>query len=276
MNGFFSHLEALRRMLLEVLAIFVLLLIPGWYWAAEIIAVLQHYAASGLETQFSLRYFALMEPFVVEFKTGVLLALGAGMPLYFWRIWHFLAPALYRHERRWLAGGALAAWGLFMAGVCLALFAVVPLLLRFSLSFARTGLEPLIGVENFVMLILTICLAFGVMFEFPLLLLLLLLLGVIRLDTLCRQRPTVLVIILVLAAILTPPDVLSQVMLAVPCYLLFELTLLVARFLPRPPESPEPESEPPVEPLPEVYQAAERRALRRRSRPPRRGPYFRR
>lgn len=230
-ESFLSHLEALRRMLLENLGIFVLLLIPGWYFAPELIALLQRRAAG--TTSLPLHYFALLEPFLVELKAGALLALGAGMPFYFWRIWRFLSPALYLGERRWIAGTGLAALVLFWCGAALAYFAVVPLLLRFAMGFARDGLTPVVGVENFVMLVLTVCTGFGVMFEFPLLVLLLIALGAVRLKTLKKRRAPVLVGILVLAAVLTPPDVVSQVMLAAPCYLLFEATLLVGGLLPR-------------------------------------------
>jgi len=260
-ESFFTHLEAFRRMLLELLAIFMALLIPAFFCAPELLAFLQRRAAQGMDgAVLSLHYFALMEPLVVELQAAALLALGLGMPLYFWRLWHFLAPALYPGERRWIAGGAAAALGLFWSGAALAFFGVMPLMLRFSMGFARDGLTPLIGMENFVSLLLTLLIAFGVMFELPLLVLALTALGLVRIETLQRQRRMVAVVLLVAAALLTPPDVVSQLMLALPCYLLFELTLLAARFLPRrktpvaadseagltlrpPPDAPMPENE---------------------------------
>ncbi|MBE6367253.1 MAG: twin-arginine translocase subunit TatC [Lentisphaerae bacterium] len=234
-EGFLSHIEALRKMILEVLGIFILLLIPGWCFADEVLHLLQSAAVdiarkNGAES-FDLRYFTLMEPFLVELKAGMLIALFAGLPLYFWRIWRFLAPALYRHEKRILLWGSVAAWLLFAAGAALGIFGVMPMLVKFSLGFARDGLSPLIGFSNFVGLMMTIALAFGVMFELPLLLLALAVAGIISLDSLRKQRPLVVVIILILAAILTPPDVISQLMLGLPTYLLFELTLLVGKIL---------------------------------------------
>jgi sec-independent protein translocase protein TatC len=106
----------------------------------------------------------------------------------------------------------------------------MPFLVRFSVSFARDGLVPVIGLSNFIGMTMTVSLAFGAMFELPLVLLILCATGLIGLDTLKKQRPLVIVIILVLAAVLTPPDVVSQLMLAVPSYLLFELTLITGRF----------------------------------------------
>lgn len=226
-----AHLEALRKMILEILAIFILLLIPGWYFAPEALELLQsaadHLAEnSGLEEKFELRYFALMEPFVVELKAGMCIAFAAGLPLYFWRLWKFLAPALYRHEKRIFSAAAVSAWVLFCSGFALGIFGVMPLLVKFSLSFAREGLTPMIGLNNFIALMMNVALAFGVMFELPLILLALVMAGVISLDTLKKQRPLAIVIIVILAAVLTPPDVVSQLMLAIPTYLLFELTLL--------------------------------------------------
>ena len=234
-ESFFTHLEALRKTLLEVLAIFTVLLVAAFCFTPELLAFLQRQAAAAGRdgVLFSLHYFALMEPLAVELKAALLLALGFGMPLYFWRFWRFLAPALYPGERRWIAGGALAALVLFWSGALLAFFGVMPIMIRFSMGFARDGLTPLIGMENFVMLQLTVCIAFGVMFELPLAVLLLAALGVVRMETLRRQRRTVLVVLLFVSALLTPPDVVSQVLLALPCYLLFELTLLAAHFLVR-------------------------------------------
>ena len=233
-EGFLSHLEALRKMVLEILAIFVLLLIPAWYFAPDFLGYLQAAASSAAKNaggSFDLRYFTLMEPFIVELKSGMLLAFAAGLPLYFWRFWVFLAPALYLKERRFLLIGAIAAWFLFYSGAALGVFGVMPLLVKFSLSFAREGLTPLIGLNNFVGLLMTVVLAFGAMFELPIVLLALLKAGLIELKTLQKQRPLVVVVILILAAFLTPPDVISQLMLGIPAYLLFELTLIVGRFM---------------------------------------------
>ena len=233
-EGFLSHLEALRKMVLEILAIFVLLLIPAWYFAPDFLGYLQAAASSAAKNSggsFELRYFTLMEPFIVELKSGMLLAFAAGLPLYFWRFWVFLAPALYLKERRFLLIGAVAAWFLFCSGAALGVFGVMPLLVKFSLSFARDGLTPLIGLNNFVGLLMTVVLAFGAMFELPIVLLALLKAGLIELKTLQKQRPLVVVIILILAAFLTPPDVISQLMLGIPTYLLFELTLIAGRFM---------------------------------------------
>ena len=233
-EGFLSHLEALCKAVLEILAVFTILLIPAWYFAPDFLHFLQNIAGEAAKSNgenFELRYFTLMEPFIVELKSGMLLAFAAGLPIYFWRFWHFIAPALYCHERRFLLAGAIAAWGLFIAGAALGLFGVMPLLVKFSISFAREGLTPLIGLNNFVGLLMTVVLAFGAMFELPIVLLALLKAGIIELDTLKKQRPLVLVIILILAAVLTPPDVISQLMLGIPTYLLFEATLIFGRFL---------------------------------------------
>jgi len=232
-NSFLTHIEAFRKMVLEILTIFAVLLIPGWIFAGDVLNWLQYAAvkvAKSNGADFNLSYFSLMEPFIIELKTGMVLAFAVGLPLYFWRFWNFLSPALYLREKKVILFGALAAWGLFAAGFALGLFGVMPFLVRFSISFARDGLVPVIGLSNFIGMTMTVSLAFGVMFELPLVLLILCAAGLISLDSLKKQRPLVIVIILVLAAVLTPPDVVSQLMLAVPSYLLFELTLIAGRF----------------------------------------------
>lgn len=236
-DSLLGHIEALRKTVLEILAIFVILLVPGWLYAGNVLELLQQ-AAGNIAREhhrelFELRYFSLMEPFMAELKAGMLLAVAGGMPLYFWRFWHFLAPALFVNEKRWFFWGGVAAWGLFAAGAALGLLGVLPLLVRFSLTFAREGLVPMIGLGNFLDLAMTIVLAFGVMFELPLLLLIMVAAGVISLKTLQRQRPLVVTVILFLAALLTPPDVISQLMLGVPTYILFELMLLAGKFITR-------------------------------------------
>lgn len=229
-----AHIEAFRRMIIEILVIFVILLIPCWLLAPKILQWMQQAAlrvAAQGGADFDLSYFALMEPFLIELKCAAVLALAAGLPLYFWRIWVFVAPALYRREKRVILFGSLAVWGLFSAGFALGLFGVMPMLVKFSLSFAREGLTPVIGLGNFISMTVSVALAFGVMFEFPLLLLVLAAAGIIKLETLRKQRPVVVIVILFLAALLTPPDVVSQLMLGVPTYLLFELMLLCGKLL---------------------------------------------
>ena len=233
-NSFLAHIEAFRKMVLEILTIFVLLLIPGWIFADDVLNWMQRVALQVAKNSgagaFTLSYFSLMEPFVIELKTGMILAFAIGLPLYFWRLWHFLAPALYLREKRVILGGALAAWGLFAAGFALGLFGVMPFLVRFSLSFASEGLMPVIGLSNFIGMAMTVSLAFGALFELPLLMLILCAAGLVKIETLRKQRPVVVILILILAAVLTPPDIVSQLMLAVPTYLLFEITLLVGYF----------------------------------------------
>jgi sec-independent protein translocase protein TatC len=230
-DSILAHIEAFRRMIIEILAIFIVLLIPGWCAAPKVLFWMQNAAVQVAKrggADFSLSYFSLMEPFLIELKCGAVLAFAVGLPLYFWRIWAFVAPALYRHEKRVILPGALAAWGLFAAGFAMGLLLVMPMLVKFSLGFAREGLMPVIGIGNFISMAMTVSLAFGIMFELPLLLLILAAAGIVELATLRKQRPLVIVLILFLAALLTPPDIVSQLMLAVPTYCLFEVMLLVA------------------------------------------------
>ena len=252
-GSFLDHLEALRRTLLGNLAALAVLLIPA--------AVLVH---GGLP--FLIRavadwmpgcrfcYLSPLEPFFLELKLTLAAAFLLGLPAHFWLWGKFLAPALYLHEKRVIAHFVAAALGLFLAGAALAVFGVLPLLLKFSAEFATEEWQPMLTFSSILSLATMLALGFGLIFQLPIALLLLVRAGLLRAETLRRKRPAVLIAILVVAAFLTPPDIVSQCLLAFPAYLLFELSLLLAaRWEPKPePEpAPEPETVPTSAPGPE-------------------------
>lgn len=221
------HLEALRRMLLGVLAVTMILFPAGYYLAPVAVEALVSWcfpANSG-----NLHYFAPLEVFWVHLKFALVFALAAGYPVNAFFVWKFLLPALYRRERRSLRLGVIFSALLFFAGAAFCVFLVLPLLMRFAAGFASDTLTPMIGIANFVQLSGGLMLAFGIMFQVPLLVLLAVKAGIISTDSLVRKRPFVVTVILIIAAILTPPDVVSQLLLAVPAWLLFECGLLLAR-----------------------------------------------
>lgn len=257
-GSFLDHLEALRRTLLGNLAALAVLLIPA--------AVLVH---GGLP--FLIRavadwmpgcrfcYLSPLEPFFLELKLTLAAAFLLGLPVHFWLWGKFLAPALYLHERKVIARFLAAALVLFLLGASLAVFGVLPLLLKFSVGFATEEWQPMLTFSSILSLAILLGLCFGLVFQLPIAMLLLVRAGILRADSLRKKRPVVLIAILAVAALLTPPDIISQCLLACPAYLLFELSLLIAkRWEPKPepeeketePASPAPETpeEPPEEP----------------------------
>lgn len=222
--GFLEHLEALRAVLLKTLSLFVAGCIPGWYFSDRLLKLLLDYAAP---EGFALHYFTLMEPFLTRVKIMLMLSLVITLPGALWWIWGFIAPALTVQERKALRTPMLSVLLLAALGAAVSVVFIVPALVRFSLSFAGPEMKPVIGIGDFIGLILLVILAGMLLFQLPMVLLGLLTIGVVDLETVRRKRPFVVVVIFFLAALLSPPDVLSQLLLAVPTWLLFELSMLI-------------------------------------------------
>lgn len=152
----------------------------------------------------------------MQLKLGLFLAVVAAMPVILRQAARFVAPALYEHERRAAGRAVAAATLLFLAGAAVGLFLVVPLMMKFSAAYASESLAPVIGIGSFVNLVGLLALSFGVMFQLPVVMVLLVRCGVVEVGTLKRSRPLAVTVIFILAALLTPPDVVSQLLLGVP------------------------------------------------------------
>ena len=169
-----------------------------------------------------------MEVFWVQLKLALILALVMAYPWNLLQVWRFLLPALYREERKAFGWWSLFASVLFFGGVAFCAGVILPMLMNFSGGFATPELQPILGLANFLNLAGWLMLAFGVMFQAPIVVLLAVRFGVISAESLRKKRAYIMTAILIVAAILTPPDIVSQVMLAVPTWLLFELGLFLA------------------------------------------------
>lgn len=221
-----AHLEALRKALLNILFM-TAVLYPFAYWVSpEVIDFLVQWSCP--PEMGKLNYFTPLEVFIVRLKLSLLLALAAAFPFNIWQLWRFLMPALYESEKRklkwWIGSSTL----LFVLGAGFCLATILPLLMQFSTGFATENLRPVIGLADFLGLAGWLMLAFGLMFQFPLAIILLVHLGAVQIETLRRGRPYVVVGILIVAALVTPPDIISQLLLTFPTWLLFEIALLIA------------------------------------------------
>lgn len=177
----------------------------------------------------SLHYFSPMEVFILQLKIAAVLDLAVCAPCIARNIWHFVLPALYDNEKKFIRSMVWMTSGLFIAGVVFCLGICFPLIVKFGMSFQTENLLPVFGISNVVNLALWLSLAFGCMFQFPLVTFALIRSGIASYETLRHGRPYVVIGILVLAALLTPPDIISQLILGVPTYLLFEAGLLAGR-----------------------------------------------
>jgi sec-independent protein translocase protein TatC len=230
-DSLISHLEDLRRALLKCLLLTVLLYPAGYYLTTQVIDGLAQWC---IPEQFGkLYYFSPTEVFWLQLKFGLVLTLVITYPWNVYQFWRFLVPGLYRRERRMLGCWILGSSALFLGGIAFCVWQIMPMLMSFSGSFATPDLKPMIGIGSFLELTAWLSFAFGLMFQAPIMVLLAVNFGFVSTATLRRKRPYVATLILILAAILTPPDVVSQITMALPTWLLFEIGLIAASFLER-------------------------------------------
>ena len=163
--------------------------------------------------------------FILRIKLSLLGGLLLALPYIIWQIWLFVAPALHQHERRWVTRLSGVSLGLFWAGVMFAYWVIIPLAMRFFMSFGNDFLTPNITMPNYIRFATFILLAAGCAFQIPLVLLFLMRTEVVPRSTFARNRGTVLVVVFILAAFFTPPDAFTMLLMAGPLYLLFEASL---------------------------------------------------
>ncbi len=226
-----THLVELRRRLLWSLAAFFAAFLVCWYYANPIFAVLvQPLLHAG---QGRLIYTQLFEAFFVQVKVAMFAAFMIAFPVIATQVWRFVAPGLYRKEKRAIAPFLVATPVLFIVGACLAYFGAIPIALRFLLSYqgdvGGVTREALPAVGNYLDFVMNFMLAFGVAFQLPILLMLLERSGIVTLEQLKGARRYAIVGVFAVAAVFTPPDVVSQMLLAVPMVLLYESALIAIR-----------------------------------------------
>lgn len=230
-QGFLSHLIELRdRLLKMVLAVTVLFIILFpfrdniYSWLAE---PLSRFLPEGTE----MIAYEVASPFLIPLKLALMLSVFLAIPFLLYQIWAFIAPGLYTHEKR-LVGPLLGSSTLlFYAGVAFAYFVVFPLVFRFFINVAPTGVQVSPDIARYLDFVITLFFAFGIAFEVPVATVLLVVTGITTPEKLVKMRPYVFVGAFIVGMFLTPPDVISQILLAVPMWLLFELgVLLSSRF----------------------------------------------
>ncbi len=222
-----SHLEALRSTLLKCLTALCIVLPLALFFAPKTLDFIIKTMLSG--QNIVLNYFSPTEVFLIQIKIGLLIDLIICFPYIARKIWNFILPALYENERKFIKSIVLTSSLLFVLGVLFCIFFILPLIVKFGISFMTPNIQAVFGISNVVSIALWLSLVFGLMFQMPLVTHSLIKFGIVERQTISDKRPYVIVGLLVLAAILTPPDIISQVMLFTPTYLLFELGLLFSR-----------------------------------------------
>lgn len=240
-EGFISHLIELRTRLLRavvaVLTVFVVLFIyPG---PSAIYDVLAQPMLASLPEGTRMIATGVITPFMVPVKVTLLASFVLALPVVLYQAWAFVAPGLYKHEQRLALPLIASSTLLFILGMAFCYFVVFRTVFHFIAGFAPESITPAPDIEAYVSFVMTMFVAFGVTFEVPIAVILLVKSGVVTVEKLRAARGYVIVGAFVIAAVVTPPDVLSQFMLAVPLCLLFELGVLVASAMKKRESKPE-------------------------------------
>ena len=229
--SFLEHLVELRSRLLKacfaVLAV-LLVLLP---FSRKLYAMLAAPLTSILPEGSSMIAIDVASPFLTPFKLALLLALILSIPVVLYQLWAFVAPALYRKEKRLAKPLLYSAVFLFYAGCAFAYFVVFPLVFGFFTRVAPEGVTVMTDISKYLDFVMTLFLAFGLTFEVPIATIILVATGMTTVEKLAKMRAYVLVGAFAMGMLLTPPDVISQTLLALPMWLLFEVGLLMSRIL---------------------------------------------
>ena len=224
-----SHLLELRdRLMKAVLTLFVVF-IPCAIYANDLFILVAQPLVDKLPEGSSLQSTSVVGPFMTPFKVSFYVALFASMPVILYQIWAFVAPGLYRREKRFAVPLLVSSVFLFYGGVVFAYFAVFPVMFNFFIGTVPGVVKYSPDIASYIDFVLTMFFAFGVAFEVPVAVVLLVLTGIVQVEQLGKNRGYVIIGIFIIAAILTPPDAVSQCFMAVPMWALYELGIVFAR-----------------------------------------------
>lgn len=228
-GSFISHLIELRnRLLYSMLAVGVAF-VPLAIYSNDVYELFARPLLEVLPQGTSMIATEVASPFLTPIKLALLAAVVVAVPFILYQMWAFVAPGLYRHERRLVVPLLVSSTLLFYAGMAFAYYVVFPVVFTFFVGTAPKGVAVMTDIKSYIDFVFTMFFAFGIAFEVPVALVLLVKMGAVEPETLARKRPYVLLGAFVVAAVLTPPDVFSQTFLALPMYVLFEVGLFVAR-----------------------------------------------
>jgi sec-independent protein translocase protein TatC len=223
---FISHLVELRDRLLRIVLVVALVFLALVPFANTLFTALSGPLTAHLPEGSSMVAIEVASPFLTPFKLSLVLAVFIAMPFLLYQAWAFVAPGLYRHERRLVMPLMVSSTVLFYAGAAFAYFVVFPLVFKFLTSTAPEGVAVMTDISRYLDFVLTLFFAFGLAFEVPVLTVLLVWTGMTTQDGLREKRPYIIVGAFVVGMLLTPPDIISQTLLAVPVLLLFELGII--------------------------------------------------
>ncbi len=228
---FVEHLVELRDRLLRIVITVLVFLVMLFPFANDLYAILAEPLLRHLPEGTSMIATQVASPFLTPFKLSIFLSIFLAMPMVLYQAWAFIAPGLYKHERRLVLPLLVTSSILFYLGMAFAYFVVFPLMFAFFQAVAPEGVAIMTDISAYLDFVLKIFFAFGIAFEVPIATVMLVATGLTNIDSLKRKRPYVFLGAFVIGMLLTPPDVISQTLLAVPIYVLFESGIFMSRLM---------------------------------------------
>lgn len=239
---FLSHLIELRKRLVSALMVYAIACVPTLYFSAELYDLLAAPLIRNLPEGARMIATGVISPFLIPMKISFMAGLVLALPFLLYQAWAFVAPGLYSHEKRLAAPLVVSSTLLFIAGMLFCYFIVFGKVFAFIASFAPKSIAVAPDIEAYFNFVLGMFLAFGLSFEVPVVVVVLVLTGMVKVEQLREWRGYVVVAIFVIAAIVTPPDVVSQIALALPMCILYEIGIIVGQMV-SPKASPEEDAE---------------------------------
>lgn len=228
---FISHLIELRARLLRIVSGVLLVFVALSPFSNPIYSMLAGPLTRHMSAQSSMIAIDVLSPFLTPLKFTLVLAVFITIPWILYQIWAFIAPGLYQKEKRLALPVLISSTLLFYCGMAFAYFVIMPIFFAFITSTAPEGVAVMTDINRYLDFVMTIFFAFGVAFEVPVATVILVLIGIVTPEAMAAKRPYVIVGAFVVGMLLTPPDVISQTLLAVPMWLLFEIGIFVSRLL---------------------------------------------
>ncbi len=228
-QSFLSHLVEIRSRILRIVIVVLVVFLGLFSFAEELYGWLAQPLLRYLPEDSSMIATQVASPFLTPFKLSIVMAIFIAVPFILFQIWSFIAPGLYKHERKMFLPLLISSSLLFYLGAAFAYYVIFPLVFQFFTSIQLEGVTQMTDITDYLDFVLKMFIAFGFAFEVPVAIILLTKMGAVSVETLGEKRPYVIVGSFVVGMLITPPDIISQVLLAVPVWILFELGLFVAR-----------------------------------------------
>lgn len=236
---FISHLVELRNRLVKSSLAIIVVFVCMLPWAANIYDLLARPMMVALPAGSKMIAIGVITPFLIPIKVTLLVAFIVALPVVLYQMWAFVAPGLYTHEKRLVAPLVISSSVLFVTGVAFCYFLVFGVVFKFINNFAPHSISVAPDIDSYFGFVMTMFLAFGITFEVPVVVVVLVRMGLVSVAKLKQIRPYMIVGAFVVAAVVTPPDVMSQMLLALPLILLYEIGLLLAPMFVKATQAPE-------------------------------------